>query len=265
MTHRRTIVPILLAALAIAPAAAADAKTKAKPKTKGLRVLVSNDDGVKAPGIDALVKGLRKLSKVKVTVVAPAANQSGTGGKTTAGALTATKTTTKSGYPAIAVKGFPADSVNYALSKVVKKSQVDLVIAGIDSGANLGPFVDLSGTVGAARAAAQKGLPALATSQGTPTVANFADGVSQTIAWVKKNRTHLKPGTVQNLNIPECSAGHARSTTLATSTAQTPDGVNVFAQVDCTQTAKASTDEISAFLQGYATLTKIPAKPARRA
>jgi 5'-nucleotidase len=260
MTHRRrTLIPLtMIAALAVAPAAGAKPKADAKP----LRVLVSNDDGVKAPGIDALVTGLRKLPKVKVTVVAPAENQSGTGGKTSPGPLQATKTTTKSGYPAVAVQGFPADSITYALSKVVKRSQVDLVIAGINSGANLGPFVDLSGTVGAARAAAQKGLPALATSQGTPTVRSFADGVTQTLAWVKANRTHLKPGTVQNLNIPECSAGRARGTTPATSTAQVPDGVNVFATVDCTQATKAPRDEIAAFLAGFATLTKIPAKPA---
>lgn len=262
MTHRRrTLLPLtLIAALAAAPAA--DAKAKAKAKVEPLRVLVSNDDGVKAPGLDALVTGLRTLPKVKVTVVAPLENQSGTGGETTAGPLTATKTTTNSGYPAIAVKGFPADSVNYALSKVVKKSEVGLVIAGINSGANLGPFVDLSGTVGAARAAARKGLPALATSQGTPAVKRFADGVAQTLAWVKANRATLKPGTVQNLNIPECSAGHARGTTPATSTAQVPDGTNVFATVDCTQTAKAPRDEIAAFLAGFATLTKIPSAPA---
>jgi 5'-nucleotidase len=257
MTPRHTLIPLtLLAALALAPAA------EAKTKTQELRVLVSNDDGVKAPGIDALVKGLRKLSKVKVTVVAPAENQSGTGGKTSPGALKATKTTTKSGYPAIAVKGYPADSVNYALSKVVKKPSVDLVIAGINSGANLGPFVDLSGTVGAARAAAQKGLPALATSEGTPAVSSFADGVAQTVAWVQANRTKLKPGTVQNLNIPECSTGHARGTTPATSTAKVPDGVNVFASVDCTRTTAAAKDEITAFLAGFATLTRIPARPA---
>jgi 5'-nucleotidase len=197
-----------------------------------------------------------------VTVVAPAENQSGSGGKTTAGALTATKTTTKSGYPAIAVKGFPADAVNYALSKVVKRSSVGLVIAGINRGANLGPFVDLSGTVGAARAAARKGLPALATSAGTLDVKSYSDGVKQTIAWVEANRTRLKPGTVQNLNIPECSAGHARGTTPANSTPKAPDGVNVFATVDCTQTTAASKDEVTSFLAGFATLTKIPARPA---
>lgn len=174
MTHRRTLLPLtLLAALALSPAAEA--------KTKELRVLVSNDDGVKAPGIDALVKGLRKLPQVKVTVVAPAENQSGSGGKTTAGTLKATKTTTKSGYPAVAVRGYPADSVNYALAKVVKKFQVDLVIAGINRGVNLGPLLDLSGTVGAARAAARKGLPALATSQGTLTATSYVDGVARTV------------------------------------------------------------------------------------
>jgi 5'-nucleotidase len=255
MNLRRSCLPVLaLAAVAFAPAAA-QAKTTIKP----LRVLVSNDDGVSAPGIDALVTALRRLPKVTVTVVAPAANQSGTGGRTTPGTLQATKTITKSGYPAIAVKGFPADSVNYAFSKVIKKSQVDLVIAGINAGANLGPFVDLSGTVGAARAGAAHGVAALATSAGTPTITNFGDAAKQTTAWVTANRTKLKRGTVQNLNIPQCSAGHARGTTPATSTAQTPASTNVFATVDCTQTTAASKDEITAFLAGFATLTKIPA------
>jgi 5'-nucleotidase len=261
MNIRRTFLPVLALAAVAIPPAAAQAKTTTKT-VKPLRVLVSNDDGVAAPGIDALVKALRKLPKVTVTVVAPAANQSGTGGRTTPGTLTAKKTTTKSGYPAVAVNGYPADSVNYAFSKVVRKSQVDLVIAGINAGANLGPFVDLSGTVGAARAGAAHGVAALATSAGTPTISNFADAARQTTAWVTANRTKLKAGTVQNLNIPQCSTGHPRGTTPATSTAQTPANTNVFATVDCTQTAGPSKDEIAAFLQGYATLTKIPARPA---
>jgi 5'-nucleotidase len=257
MNLRRTCLPVLaLAAVASAPAAA-QAKT-----VKPLRVLVSNDDGVRAPGIDALVKALRKLPKVTVTVVAPADNKSGSGGRTTPGTLKASRTTTRSGYPAVAVDGYPADSVNYAFSKVVKKAQVDLVIAGINAGANLGPFVDLSGTVGAARAGAAHGVAALATSAGTPAITNFADAAKQTTAWVTANRTRLKASTVQNLNIPQCSAGHARGTTPATSTAQTPAGTNVFATVDCTQSTAASRDEITSFLAGFATLTKIPAKPA---
>lgn len=256
MTHRRTLIPLaLVAALAVTPAA--DAKTT--KKTKELRILVSNDDGVKAPGIDALVKGLRKLPKVRVTVVAPAENQSGAGGKTTKGTLKAVKTTTKSGYPAVGVKGYPADAVNYGLTKVVKKSQIDLVVAGVNRGNNLGPLVGISGTVGAARAGAAKGLPALATSEGSLTVSDFTDGVKQTIAWVKANRTKLKPGTVQNLNTPECSSGHARPFVTATSTADA-HGANIFATVDCTQKTPASKDEVTSYLAGFATLTKIPAK-----
>jgi 5'-nucleotidase len=255
---------LLPAALAIAAIAIVPAAAVAKPKAKGpapLRVLVSNDDGVKAPGMDALVTALRKLPKVTVTVVAPAENQSGTGGKTTPGTLTATRTTTKSGYPAIAVAGFPADSIDYALRTVVRRSQVDLVIAGINQGANLGPFIDLSGTVGAARAAAQKGLPALATSEGTPTVTDFSAGVARTIAWVTANRRTLKPGTVQNLNIPQCAPGTVRGTVDATSTATLGD-LNPFVTVDCEQATPASPDEITSYLEGFATLTKIPTTPA---
>jgi 5'-nucleotidase len=153
--HRRTLLIVVLLATAFAPSAEA--------KTRPLRVLVSNDDGVKAPGLDALVKGLRKIPKVTVTVVAPATNQTGGAGQTTPGPLKARKTTTMSGYPAVAVEGFPADSVNFALRTAVRRSRTDLVITGINPGTNLGFYVDLSGTVGAARAAASKGLPALAT------------------------------------------------------------------------------------------------------
>ncbi len=161
-----------------------------------LKILVSNDDGVKAPGIDALVKALRKESKLTLTVVAPATNQSGTGGKTTPGVLSAAPSTTLGGFPAIAVVGYPADSVNYALDKVLTGSKKPtLVIAGINFGANVGPFVPISGTVGAARAGARRGLAALATSQGLAPTMNWAAGVKQTIAWLRANRAKLKKGS----------------------------------------------------------------------
>ena len=67
---------------------------------------MTNDDGVGAPGIDAVVETLRHVSGIDVTVVAPATNQSGTGDRfTTTSALTVTKTTTMHGYPAFAVNG----------------------------------------------------------------------------------------------------------------------------------------------------------------
>ena len=88
-----------------------------------MRVLVTNDDGVKAPGIDVLVTALRKVANVDVTVVAP-------GTRTRAGRATAStpglasigtsKSTTASGYPAVAVNGSPADAVLWALGGGVK-------------------------------------------------------------------------------------------------------------------------------------------------
>src|SRR6478752_2263496 len=65
------------------------ASTTTTPSAAPLRILVTNDDGFAATGIDTVVTALRKLPAVRVTVVAPATNQSGTGGKTTAGTLRA--------------------------------------------------------------------------------------------------------------------------------------------------------------------------------
>ena len=135
-------------------------------KVPTLDILVTNDDGYAAPGIDALVERLRALPGVKLTVVAPATNQSGTSDRTTPGpvsALTATEVTTASGYAATAVAGFPADSVNYALD--VLKLSPDLVVSGSNAGQNLGVVAPISGTVGAARTAVRRGVPGVAVSQ----------------------------------------------------------------------------------------------------
>ncbi len=102
-----------------------------------------------APGIDALVNALIAEPDVTVTVVAPAENQSGSGGNTTPGTLAASNATTASGYAATAVQGFPADAVIYGLTTVLKE-RPDVVITGTNAGQNIGPAIDVSGTIGAA-------------------------------------------------------------------------------------------------------------------
>src|SRR5690606_18860910 len=144
-----------------AEATAADATTTTAA-AETLDILVSNDDGFDAEGIDAVVEALIALPDTNVTVVAPAENQSGSGGNTTPGELTATEEETLSGYPVTAVQGFPADAVNYGLENVVEEPP-DLVVTGLNEGQNMGPIIDASGTVGAARAAVAQGIPALAT------------------------------------------------------------------------------------------------------
>lgn len=225
-----------------------------------IHVLVTNDDGVRAAGIDAIARGLQAEPDVRLTIVAPQANRSGTGGSTTPGKLSGYASHTRSGIPATAVRGTPADSVRYALDTVLPGDHPDLVISGINDGANLGPIRQFSGTVGAARAAARRGLPALAASQGDGHPPRFEDGVAATLRWIRSNRDALRPGVVDNLNIPTCRYGVAVTETQRVPVSNLFDTDLLAAsvsQVVCKRLARAPRDDVRAFLQGYAALTTI--------
>ena len=113
-----------------------------------MKVLVTNDDGVNSPGLCAVAGALCDMAEV--VVVAPDRDQSGVGPALTLRApVRATKVAPLvGGVTTYSVEGTPADSVVVGLEKLV--GAVDLVVAGINIGANLGSDVLLSGTVGAA-------------------------------------------------------------------------------------------------------------------
>ncbi|OHV41601.1 MULTISPECIES: 5'/3'-nucleotidase SurE [Pseudofrankia] len=234
-----------------------------------LDVLVTSDDGVGAEGIEAIVQGVGRLSAtigdVTIEIVAPAANQSGTGGKTTDGPVNYTKSDASNGTPVTEVNGFPADAVNVALDDL--GMHPDLVIAGIHEGQALGPDVDESGTIGAARAAAQRGIPALAVSLGLGDTYDYTPAVTLVQNWITKNRASLLSDTkprqtmVTNLNVPNCFAGGTVRGLLETDTEpQIPDPALARQNQDCTSTNKPS-DEVGAFNAGYATLTRLYPRP----
>jgi 5'/3'-nucleotidase len=240
---------------------AASKGTTTTEAAKTLKVLVSNDDGYSAEGIDAVVEGLRKLPDVEVQVVAPAGQQSGTGGKTTPGTLTAKESTTKSGYKATAVDGFPADSVNYAFDELGVKP--DLVVTGINQGQNVGPLVDVSGTVGAARAAVAHGVPSLASSQGLGKTFDYPTGVEYVTKWVEEHRDELVDGSaevqVTNMNIPSCETGEVHGTKdVEVST----DGANAVKPQDCSSDVAPPNEDVAAFNLGWVTISVVPDKPA---
>lgn len=247
----------LTGALGMQGVHAAPATTVPKPPT--LRILVTNDDGVDAPGIDALVKGLRTLDRVQVTIVAPATNQSGTSDKTTPGPLTTEQATTASGDAAIAVQGFPADAVNFALDGGIT-TKPHLVASGVNAGQNLGPVVNVSGTVGAARTAVRRGVPAVAISQGSGEPPDYAAGVREAVRWVKQHRKALtkkgaKPPTeVANINVPTCPTGKVRGIVDVPSAT----GGDITVTPDCLSKLKKPADDIIAFANGYASLSKVP-------
>lgn len=222
---------------------------------------MTNDDGYNAPGIDTMVQALRKLPVVTVTVVAPMANQSGTGGKTTSGVLKAQKLKTASGYPAYAVDGYPADTIRYAITTVLT-TPPNLVVSGINNGQNVGPFIPISGTVGAAEAAATVGVPAIAVSQGFGNPPDFAAAAQIVVAWITAHRATYdgsasKRADVININVPTCTTGSVRGVR------QVPPAANLTGRdinkVDCASTVAKPTDDASAFVNGFASITDLDA------
>jgi len=130
-----------------------------------LNILITNDDGIAAPGMWALAEELHK--SYEVFVVAPDREQSGVGTSVTLHQPLRVRQVRPPvpGIETYTVEGTPADSVIVAL-KMLFKDKIDLVIAGINEGSNLGNDVIISGTVGAAFQAYFYGLPAIAISVG---------------------------------------------------------------------------------------------------
>ncbi|WP_371493888.1 5'/3'-nucleotidase SurE [Kitasatospora sp. NBC_00374] len=145
--------PALAGAL---PAAATDRPAPTSP----LRILLSNDDGYNAPGIRAVYDRLTAAG-YEVTIVAPLRNNSGAGTKINSAP---TVTVQHPEEHVWAVDGTPGDSVLFGLYQVFKDKAPDLVISGTNFGPNYAVLANHSGTVGAAVAALENGVPAIAVS-----------------------------------------------------------------------------------------------------
>jgi 5'-nucleotidase len=237
--------------------AAADTVAPTTEVAEPLQILVTNDDGIGAPGIDALVTALTALPDVEVTVVAPAENQSGTSMSLTDGELTATPATTASGYPATSVQGFPADSVRWAVENL--DTEFDLVVSGSNTGQNIGDFSGLSGTVGAARYGAQQGIPAVAVSQGFVAEGNeivYDVSVAAAIEWIVANRADYESGAVSltSINAPTCPDGGRGSVVVPLGAFNGRDPI----LFDCASTLESPVDDVDAFANGFVAVTDLP-------
>lgn len=131
-----------------------------------MHILVTNDDGVSAPGLLALVQALSSLGKI--SVLAPDHNWSASGHvKTLHRPLRVKETLLADGTPALASDGAPSDCVALAMMGLIEE-RIELVVSGINPNGNLGHDVTYSGTVTAAMEAAIAGLPAVAVSLEPP-------------------------------------------------------------------------------------------------
>jgi len=163
-----------------------------------LRILLSNDDGVLAPGIQRLAQALRNVA-VDVRIIAPDRNRSGASSALT---LDMPLRTYHHENGDIAVQqGTPTDCVYLGVNCLMAPAP-DIVISGINAGPNLGDDVIYSGTVAAAIEGRHLGLPALAVSlNGTTHYDTAAEVTCQILAILAKHPLRLSP--VLNINVPD--------------------------------------------------------------
>jgi len=172
-----------------------------------MHILVTNDDGVFAPGLLALAIELRKIGKV--SIVAPDRNWSASGHvKTLSRPLRAKEVTLSDGSLALACDGAPSDCVALPVLGLLDEP-IEMVVSGINPNANLGHDVTYSGTVTAAMEAAIWDLPGIAVSLDAPeyhrgkldysTAAKVGARVAE-VAWKNK----IPGNTLLNVNVPYC-------------------------------------------------------------
>lgn len=203
-----------------------------KPQASSLRILVTNDDGINAPGLEVLEKIAHAISK-DVWVVAPEQEQSGAGHSLTLHTPVRVRKISAKRY---AVLGTPTDCVLLALKEIIGKGQealgksgkkmsgtrasglmpqacVDLVLSGVNRGSNAGDDVTYSGTIAAAMEGCILGVPSVALSLLYDDAEKIQWGTAEKHAPSIIKKLLQKPwpkDTLINLNFPDCTAAKVK-------------------------------------------------------
>ena len=171
-----------------------------------MHVLLTNDDGIAAPGLLALESAVQQLGW-QFTVVAPAVEQSQCGHRVTTHQHLKVETLAENRH---AAHGTPADCVRLALFALDLKP--DLVLSGVNAGGNMGQDIVISGTVAAAREAAYHGIPSMALSHYM--IRELQVDWRRAASWmaeiIRQTRSQDHPHrSFWNINLPHLPAGHA--------------------------------------------------------
>jgi 5'-nucleotidase len=180
-----------------------------------VRVLLTNDDGIEAEGLQTMRRSLLELPGIEVAVIAPDGNRSAMARSiTTRRPLWVQEVDFGDGTVGYATDGTPVDCVRLARLGLVKGFTADLVVSGINHGSNLGDDITYSGTVAAALEAIVLGLPGIAVSQQSSALElDFRQGTgyefeaaaaftSRLVAELED--VPLPEGTLLNINVPGC-------------------------------------------------------------
>ncbi|KZD07972.1 5'/3'-nucleotidase SurE [Oceanibaculum pacificum] len=234
---------------------------------KQCRILVTNDDGINAPGLKVLEKIAKELSD-DVWVVAPELNQSGSAHSLTLRSPLRLREVSPRRY---AVDGTPTDCVLLAVNHLLRDARPDLVLSGVNRGANMAEDVTYSGTIAAAMEGTLLGLPSIALSQAiafqkpphwSAAEEHGPDIVARLLAegWPE--------GVLMNVNFPNASARKVQGVKLtrqaqrkigsAVQEGKDPYGVPYFwvGLIKTEEEAKQGTD-LEAVAEGYISVTPI--------
>jgi 5'/3'-nucleotidase len=225
MHRARVVLSVLLALGLLAPPLGV--RAQAPPP---YRILISNDDGVHAPGIAALAQTLQAIGDV--TIVAPAENFSGAGHSiVTTAPVFREDLTLPNGLKAIGLTATPASTVDVALRNIMT-TPPDLVVTGINRGYNLGLSIYVSGTNGAAREAAFRGIPAIATSiEVTASSRELGTAAEEVLGVARRVKQHGLPKySFLNVNVPPRPEGGYKGY-MVTTAASIKGGQESFAEV----------------------------------
>jgi 5'-nucleotidase len=178
-----------------------------------MRVLLTNDDGIEADGLQALRRALLEVPEVQLAVIAPDGNRSAMARSiTTRRPLWVEEIDFGDGTVGYATDGTPVDCVRFAKLGLIEGFSADVIVSGINHGSNLGDDITYSGTVAAALEGVVLGLPAIAVSQQSAAreldfrlgrTFDFATAARFTADVVAElDDVPLEPGTLLNINVP---------------------------------------------------------------
>lgn len=187
-----------------------------------MKILITNDDGIRSPVLTALADALHR--EHTVLVAAPATDQSGMSQAFTHGVdkRLGFKADAASPYPKYEVLGTPCDCVKFAVAHLFKATEIDLVLSGINLGENAGMSAVYSGTVAAAREGAMWGIPSIAVSVWQ----NAPERLSHAVQWLQRllrrpellpkrpEGGHPGPGAFWNVNFPPCAPSEIKGASV---------------------------------------------------
>ena len=267
----RPVLPRLLLLYIVAACACAHVVATAPTAPAGsqhpYRILITNDDGVRAPGILAVAQALQSLGDI--TIAAPSENQSGKSHSiVTSDPIFVEQVTLTGGLLGYSIVATPATCVKVGV-RALMSERPDLVVSGINRGYNLGTVTYVSGTVGAAREAALMGIPAIASSLAVAET-NYtpAAEIVRQVAQMVRDRG-LDSGVLLNVNVPPGSSSSIKGMRVTRQSRlsgeerfeeqRSPTGRRMFWSIWKEPTGDIEGTDVWAAEHGYASVTPLHA------